>query len=38
MLMKLPGESIIGQWADRPNMHAWGLLARNSAVDRFFAE
>jgi hypothetical protein len=36
--MKLPGESIIGQWADRLTMRAWGTLARNSAVDRLFAE
>jgi hypothetical protein len=38
MLMKLPGESIIGQWADRPTIRAWGILARDSAVDRLFAE
>jgi hypothetical protein len=36
--MKLPGESIIGQWADRPTMQAWGTRARNPAVDRLFAE
>jgi hypothetical protein len=36
--MKLPGESIIGQWADRPGMQARGTLARKSAVDRLFAE
>jgi hypothetical protein len=36
--MKLPGESIIGQWADRPTLHARGLLARNPAVDRLIAE
>jgi hypothetical protein len=36
--MKLPGESIIGQWADRPTVQAQGTLARNPAVDRLFAE
>jgi hypothetical protein len=36
--MKLPGESIIGQWVDPPTEQAWGTLARNPAVDRLFAE
>jgi hypothetical protein len=36
--MKLPGKDIIGQWADRPTMNAWGTLAMNPAVDRLFAE